>query len=142
MTRSPLTSLLAALLLLAACGGGSTDPNKAAVGTYALVRVNGANLPAVVPSRIDRLHTEITGGTMTLANDQSLRAIVVFRETDTAGGEVEIHNARLEGTFTVSGSTVQIKQTGVSMVTQQGTLHGDTLFLTINLGIKLNFQKQ
>ena len=98
---------LAALVLLAACGDGGTepvDPRVKAAGIYALTAVNNASLPALYDQDPDA-RIEFTGGTFTLRADGSYTESLMLRVTFTNGDPTQNVPLVENGTFTLVGSS-------------------------------------
>lgn len=115
--------LVALLFPLSACGDDPTDPTQAVVGTYTLVQVNGANLPALVLQNATGRY-ELLSGTLTLRSDQSFSQILTVRLTP-PGSSFPLSEI---GTFSVSGNTVNFQTSAGA--TYSGTLSGN--MLTVN----------
>ena len=136
--RKSLVLCLSLLLPLAACGDdGPTDPTQSAVGTYTLVQVNGSPLPAFL-GQSGGLRIEILSGTMTLRSNKSYTDSENRRRTS-AGGVAETYQFIEEGTFTVTGSTVQFHASNGPRYS--GTLRGKFLEFTA-AGINAKYEKQ
>ena len=98
---------LAALVLLASCGDGGTepvDPRIAAAGVYALTSVNGAPLPALY-DQIPEARADFVGGTFTLRADGSYTESFTLRVTYTNGDPAEDVPFVENGTYTLAGSS-------------------------------------
>lgn len=136
--RKLLPLFLALFLPLAACGDDSpTDPTEAAVGTYALVRVNGSTLPALVEQDATG-KADVLSGTLTLRSDKSYTETFNVRFTPAAGA-VQTFPVTENGTFTVTNSTVQFKDS--DGLTYTGTLSGNSLSYNVE-GFAVTYQKQ
>lgn len=97
---------LAALVLLAACGDGGTepvDPRAEAAGTYALSAVNNGSLPVLYLEDAEE-RVEFTGGTFTLRADGSYTETLILRVTYANGAPDEDVPLVENGTFTLVGS--------------------------------------
>ena len=136
--RKFLFLCLVLLLPLAACGDdGPTDPTQSAVGTYALVQVNGSPVPALL-GQFPEGRLDVLSGTLTLRNDKSYTETVNIRVTPTTG-VVQTVPITENGTFTVTGSTVQFNTSEGD--TYSGTLSGNTLEYNVD-GLTATFRKQ
>ena len=136
--RKFLFLCLALLLPLTACGDdGPTDPTQSAVGTYTLVQVNGSPVPALL-GQFEEGRVDVLSGTLTLRNDKSYTEMVNLRFTPTTG-VVQTIPVNEDGTFTVTGSTVQFKTSDGD--TYSGTLSGNTLEYNVD-GLTATYRKQ
>ena len=136
--RKFLVLCLALLLPLAACGDdGPTDPTQSAVGTYTLVQVNGSPLPALL-GQFPEGRIDVLSGTLTLRNDKSYTEMVNVRFTPTTG-VVQTIPVTENGTFTVTGSTVQFNTSDGE--TYSGTLSGKFLEYNVD-GLTARYEKQ
>ncbi len=136
--RKFLIFVLTSLLPLAACGdGGPTDPSQSAVGTYTLVQVNGSALPALL-GQFAEGGVDVLSGTLTLRGDRTYTETVNVRITPSTG-VVQTFPAIEDGTFTVTGSTVQFQTSDGD--TYSGTLSGTTLSYNVD-GLSATYQKQ
>ena len=136
--RKFLFLCLALLLPLAACGDdGPTDPTQSAVGTYTLVQVNGSPVPALL-GQFEEGRIDVLSGTLTLRNDKSYTETVNVRFTPTTG-VVQTIPVTENGTFTVTGSTVQFKTSDGE--TYSGTLSGKFLEYNVD-GLTARYEKQ
>lgn len=127
------------LFVLGACGDGdSTGPDSSITGTYQLQSYDGQSLPATVfEAGEDRF--EITGGTLTLNQDQTYSVTFALRGVE--GGVVVTETETDTGTYTLSNNTIQFSDVGGPNAT--GTVNGSTLTVTIDgEGTVLVFQKQ
>ena len=98
---------LAALVLLAACGDGGTepvDPRVEAAGIYTLTAVNNAPLPALY-DQDPEARIEFTSGTFTLRADGSYTESLTLRVTYTNGDPAQNVPLVENGTFTLVGSS-------------------------------------
>ncbi|CAN5837201.1 hypothetical protein BH23GEM6_BH23GEM6_24240 [soil metagenome] len=135
--RKLLIFVLTTLLPLAACGdGGPTDPTQSAVGTYTLVQVNGA-LPALL-EQFPEGRVDVVSGTLRLRGDRTYTETVNLQFTPSTG-VVQTFPATENGTFTVTGSTVQFQTSDGD--TYSGTLSGNTLSYNVD-GFSATYQKQ
>jgi hypothetical protein len=100
-----LLLLIAALLPLGACGEERPfDPLDPVVGSYALVQVNGSDLPVLVAEDA-RGQVRVTDGRLILRSDQTFTATMVFRLS--SGPLSILQSQREDGTFKVVGETIE-----------------------------------
>ena len=100
-----ITALIA-LVLLAACGDGGTepvDPRVEAAGTYTLTAVNNGSLPVLYLEDAEE-RVEFTRGTFTLRADGSYTETLILRVTYANGAPDEDVPLVENGTFTLVGS--------------------------------------
>lgn len=136
--RKLLPLLFVLILPLSACGDDApTDPTQAAVGTYTLVQVNGSTLPALI-GQFAEGRIDVLSGTLTLRNDKSFTETVNVRITPTTG-VIQTFPSTENGTFTVTGTTVQFQTS--ERGSYSGTLSGNTLTYNVE-GISATYQKQ
>lgn len=141
MLRSPrlvaVTLALASATALSGCdvfGGGHT-------GTYTLKTVNGKSLPAVLIEVTGSYKLEITGGSVTLNEDNTFSGSISFRETE--GTTITTSTERDQGTYSKSGNLITFNSPGTGS-SFTGTLSGGTLTVTEeedNITIVLVFEK-
>ena len=114
---------VALLALTAACGGGDgiTEPASIA-GTYNLVTIDGQSPPIVLFDE-PGFKAEIMSGNFILAEGRTFTTNVVFRVTE--GGQVSTESDSYDGTYTVTGSTVDFAYSDGDSAS--GTLNGNTL---------------
>ena len=136
--RKLLFLLLAVLLPLSACGDdGPTETSESAVGTYALVQVNGSNLPALFAQDANG-KVEVLSGTFTVRSDKSYTETLNGRSTPISG-VVQTFSVTENGTYSVSGSTVQFQPSDGG--SYSGTLSGNSLSYSVD-GVTVRYQKQ
>lgn len=114
---------MAVLAVTAACGGGDgiTEPASIA-GTYNLVTIDGKSPPIVLFDE-PGLKVEIMSGNFILAEGRTFTTNVVFRFTE--AGQVSTKSESYDGTYTVTGSTVDFAYSDGDSAS--GTLNGNTL---------------
>jgi hypothetical protein len=125
-------SFLALLLVVAACGGGSTDTSTPSyVGTYTLRTIDGHTLPATLGSGFQYGGSNATYDILTDA--YTLRADGTYSRTGTArttnGTTVTPSTIAEQGTYGLVGGSIFITGPTTALV---GTLDGNTLTLTSN----------
>jgi hypothetical protein len=104
--RRLIPVLLACLALTAtACGGGDSSGPASIAGTYTLQTVNNAPLPFTT-SQDATYKAEILSWVVTLNEDKSYS--FVFRGRSTDNGQPTENTITGTGTYTVSGSTVDM----------------------------------
>jgi len=132
-TVPPLLCLLAASLLLSACGNRSTAPddNAAIAGAYALVSVNGNRVPARVSHQGASL--EVRSGTLTLNADGTCRSETTF--VPPAGSAV---HREVSATYTRHGSELTMRWKGAG--TTRATISSNTLAMN-NEGTVFEYAK-
>lgn len=130
--------LLAAtiLALAAACGGDASQRPLVVPGTYVLQTVNGAPLPYVVQPSGPKV--ELTSDQFVLATGGTFTNHTVVRTTN--GSSVTTDPFDEAGTWTASGTTVNLKYTDGTIVTGALTTDG-TLTLT-GSGLSAVYRKQ
>lgn len=111
---------------MAACGGGDgiTEPASIA-GTYNLETIDGQS-PPIVAFDEPGLKVEIMSGDFILAADRTFTTSVAFRVTE--GSQISTERESYDGTYTVSGSTVNFAYSDGDGAS--GTLNGSTLTFT------------
>jgi hypothetical protein len=127
-------SLIAFLALTLACSGDSTGPTEASVaGTWNLQSINGTALPFVV-AQTGTNKVEITGDVLTVTASGSFTEITTVRTTQNGTSTTQTvpdagtyvlngNNVTFQfqsdgsvGSGTVSGSTLTVSQTGLSLI--------------------------
>lgn len=130
-----LILLLALLLPLAACDGtDSVGPNPIA-GSYALITLNGAALPATVTAA-GPYRLEATSGELRLEGDGTFSISFSLRETTPDG---------VSSRTSASAGAYRLDQTSLLLRTSEGqeflgTIAGNTVTLVIAGGVYV-FQK-
>jgi hypothetical protein len=129
---------LAALAVTLGCDS-ATSPEAAIVGTWSLQTVNGAPLPyTYFGSGANR--EDVISDTYTFAAGGAFTSTFVTRTT-TNGVAGPNETDSVTGTYTVTGSTVNITLTGQVGVDSATLSDDDTLTVT-DSGITLVFKKQ
>jgi len=102
--RTALLATISAIALLAGCSGSyGSDPGATSqVGTYALLTVNGAALPATTQNDAT-IKTEILSGTFVVNADETFSESRQGRIT-LAGGTPQLITATQTGSWTTSGT--------------------------------------
>jgi hypothetical protein len=117
--------IVAACLLLAACGSDTTAPNSGPVvtGTWNLRSVNGTSLPfAFAPSQ--GTTTTITASVLTISVDGTYNEVLNIRFVN--GATVTTTTATEVGTWTGSGGSITFHNP-TNNATYQGSVSGSTL---------------
>ena len=109
--RLLFTSL--SILLLAAQCGDPTESEDSLFGTYTAVQVNGLTLPATIYQE-GNYKEEALGGSLTLNSNLSWTAVLNSRETQ--GTTVTPITENFGGTFSITGTTITLLQTGGTSV--------------------------
>jgi hypothetical protein len=133
---------LGAIVPLLACSEGpaTPEPVAAALGTYTLVQLDGAPLPAfLLEDRRGRF--EVLNGSIILRSDGSYRVDESYSFTPVTGVP-EPSSAFELGTFSIVGESVEFKVGGGvgAAVMRSGTWRGDTLLYDRD-GIILRYQR-
>ena len=127
-----LTAWRLALLLagVAACGGTSEPKGSTLAGEYRLVAVDGKSLPA------DAFGTTYYYGALTLRGNGT------WSEVDTLLLDIIGHKvaAAGSGTFTVSGTTVELKSQPPFSITMIAVLDGTSL--TVQDLVDMRYERQ
>lgn len=120
--------LIAGLCLLAvACGGDSaTGASSGIAGTYTLRTADGAPLPHVL-SQSATSKQEVLSDAYVLTSGGTWSASAQIRTT--INGQASISTAPATGTYTVSGASISLRNTGTN-TSFSGTIDGTTLTLT------------
>ncbi|MGK2936176.1 MAG: lipocalin family protein [Gemmatimonadaceae bacterium] len=115
---------IAAVGLVAACGGGDDGINEPAsiAGTYILQTLDG-QAPPVVVFDASGFKVEIVSGNFVLNANGSFTTTVVFRITEDSA--VTTESESYTGTYAVTGSTVNFTYSDGD--TDSATLEGNTL---------------
>lgn len=126
---SKLAAGVAAISLIAACGGDSTtgpsSNSSSPVGSYTMSTVNGKTVPTSIFA--DGSYTfDVTGGTAKLTSDGKF--LTVWNTRQTLPGSVENFVDTVAGTWTQSGSAIQLLSSDGSSAT--ATYDKSTLTLT------------
>jgi hypothetical protein len=139
--RSVLLAAMSALVLVTACSSSdSSSPGASAIGTYNLVSVNGAALPATTQNDAT-IKTEILSGTFVVNADESFSEARQGRITLNGGAPSPI-TATQTGTWTVSGTQLSfVSGTTQNPVVFTGTYVGGTLTYT-SAGATFVYQQQ
>jgi hypothetical protein len=117
-----LRGMIAAVALVAACGGDApTSTEASVVGTYTLRTANGAAVPALLEEQPVRL--EVLAGTLTLAADRTFTNEQQIRSTE--NGVATTRAINLAGTYTVRGTTLTLVDPDDGTAT--ATLGDDTI---------------
>ncbi len=117
--------MILVLLVMAACGGTSpAGPAAVAatgdeVGTYTLVSLNGAAVPA--PATEGPAGTQVLSGTLTLGQGGTVRVTVVFQ----IPGETPSRTSDVTGSYRRSGNALTFSYSNGGSNT--GTLDGKDL---------------
>lgn len=126
---SKLLAGIAAVVLIAACGGdATTGPSSNAsspVGSYTMSTVNGKTPPTSIFSD-GTFSYDITGGTMKVTTDGKFVVVTNYRQT--LPGSVENFVDSIGGTWTQTGSSLQLSDSDGSTAT--ATFDSSTLTLT------------
>jgi len=105
---------VAASVLLAACGsdsssttgpGGTTQ--KTPDGSYSISTINNGGLPASIASDTGGYKLEVLSGTATLTTGGQYSIVTNYRYS-LAGGVVDTYTDSVGGTWTLTGTTVQL----------------------------------
>jgi hypothetical protein len=128
--RRLIPALLAGLVLSAtACGGGDSSGPASIAGTYTLQTVNNAPLPFTT-SEDATYKAEILSWVVTLNEDKSHS--FVFRGRSTDNGQTTVNTITSTGTYTVSGSTVDMFDPVDNYNNLTATVDGNTLTIHSN----------
>jgi hypothetical protein len=123
--RHAVAAALAAMTLLAACGGDSgSNPVASVVGTYALNSVDSGSLPVTVYSDASST-VELLDEALTLRSDGKYATLAHVRMTE--NGQVTTDTAEDSGTYTLSGSTLAFVSTDPEVGSATGSVDGSTL---------------
>jgi hypothetical protein len=130
-----------AVLTTTACGNDDKSPTGpgAIAGTYTLDRVDGNALPVTLfEGLVDvdgtpvQLRIELTGGTMTLAANNTFSGNLTAR-VSAPGSPSETENLPVTGTYTVSGSSITLTSSDPEDPQVTGTLANGQLIVDIDL---------
>jgi hypothetical protein len=130
------------LLAVAACGGDAAAPVDTTPGSYALVSINAAPLPAIVYDGDDG-QVEVTAGMMVLGTHgsytESLNVRLLY-----ADGRVEAFSTSETGVYVRDGTALRFTipaNESYDALTYHGTLVGGTLTYTFD-GVVFVFEKR
>lgn len=127
---------LAILPIVAACSD-STGPRVSAAGTWNLKTVNGANLPFTFFS--DGTTTmEVTSDVITVSEGGAFTELTTFRTTE--NGSATTDTQAEAGHYTLSGNNVTFTYNDGSFF-GTGTISGNTLTIS-ETGLSLVYEKQ
>lgn len=90
---------IAVMLAAGACGGDSTAP-VAEAGSYALISVNGVNVPTVVTENAS-IKSEVLSGTLQIGSDKTFSETRQGRVTLTGGSPSPITSTQ-SGTWSIT----------------------------------------
>ena len=123
--RHAVAAALAAITLLAACGGDSgSNPGGSVVGNYVLKSVDGGALPVTIYSD-PSLKVELLDESLALQSDGKYSIAAHVRTTE--NGQVATSTEQDSGTYTVSGSTLAFVSTDPEVGSATGSVDGSTL---------------
>jgi hypothetical protein len=127
--RSFIPVMLGALALTAtACGGGDSTAPASIAGTYTLQTVNNAALPFTT-SEDETYKAEILSWVVTLNANNTFSHVFQGRSTD--NGTVSVNTITGSGTYTISGSTVDMIDASDNSHLQ-ATVSGSTMTIVID----------
>jgi hypothetical protein len=116
---------LAALSLLAGCGGdSSTNPTAGIAGSYSLISVDGTPLPFLIVDQ-GTFRVEILDEKLVVTSDAKYATLAHLRITE--NGQETTITEQDAGTYTVSGSTVTFVSADPQIGTNVATIDGGTL---------------
>lgn len=136
---------VAALVLLAACGDGGTepvDPRVAAAGVYTLTAVNDGPLPGLYYED-EVLRADFTSGTFTVRADGSYTESITVRVTYKNGDPTETIPFVENGTYTLvgTGATFSVPPSGGQPgYSYTGTIGDGTVSYEFD-GLAMRYQK-
>lgn len=120
------------LMALGACGADkSTSPAAAVAGTYALVSVNGSNLPALFMEDADE-KDEVTEGSLSLLSGGHFTVDLTVLVTDKADNTAIAIGLAANGLYTMSGSSITLTSPAAGALLT-GTVSGDKLTVAGNV---------
>ena len=126
--RRQIAVLVAGLALTsAACGGDSSGPTSIA-GTYTLRTVNNSSLPFIT-SQDETFKAEILSWVVTVNDNGTYSYVFQGRSTD--NGVATVNTIVANGTYTVSGSTVELFDPADDS-TLTGTLNGNSITFVVD----------
>jgi hypothetical protein len=128
--------MIAVAATVSACGGGDTTGVEAQLGTYQLVSVDGANVPALL-NQGESVTVALVSGSLTLKSGG-----VMVREqtvTTTIFGESDIRSRTDQGTFTLNGSELSVTLDDGTQ--EAGSLKGFELLLSSD-GRELSYARR
>jgi hypothetical protein len=119
------------LLAVAACGGDAAAPVDTTPGSYTLVTINAAPMPAIVYDADDG-QVEVTGGTMVLGTHGTYNETLNVRLLH-ADGRIESFSTSETGVYVRNGTALSFTipaNESHDALTYHGTLVGGTLTYT------------
>jgi hypothetical protein len=125
------------IVVAVACGsdGGPTTPGgqttNTPVGSYNITTVNSKALPVALFSE-PLYKYEITGGSIALTNDGKYTVVTNFKQTIT--NDVALITDSTYGTWTQSGSTINLRNSQDTSATDQATWAGTQLTFALSDG--------
>jgi hypothetical protein len=127
--KPALLAALAVVTLGSACSSSSSGPGVTQIGTYTLVSVNGAPVPAVTQSDAT-IKTEVLSGTLVVNSDDTFNESRQGRIT-LSGGTPSLITATQSGTWSTSGTQLSfVAGTALNPVNFTGTYVSGTLTYT------------
>ena len=135
---------VAAVAVFSSCGDSSGPNGGAFVGTYALISVNGQNVPAIIYA--DQFVTfRITSGSVTLNASNTFSTTGTLQQTPVIGQSTTITET-CTGTFVVSGSTITFIESGSTSSFCSGSYDGtwdgsNTLTIALDPALQAVFRK-
>lgn len=130
-------ALVATLLAASGCGDTSGPDGGTLAGTYTLRTVNGSDLPFTLLQVGTELKVEVISDVVTLTANNTFSEVFTTRETE--NGVVTNDTTTTTGTFTVTGSLVQMTDTEGNTLTASFS-GGNTLTATAE-GFTLVYRK-
>lgn len=136
-----IASLMLAVVAFTGCDDDPAGPDSSA-GAYALISVNGENVPATVVELVDYT-LELVSGSITINSAGTFSATHTIRETES--GETATFTETCSGTWTQSGSTLTFAE-AADVNTDCGadysaTLAGNTLTVSYESQIQAVYRK-
>jgi hypothetical protein len=143
MKRMAAIAMAFAVVATSACGKDDKSPtgnnNNSPVGSYSLDKVDGGALPATLfDGMVDvdgtqvQLKIELTGGTMTLAANNTFNGSMALRLT-VPGAPAQTETAPVTGTYAVAGNVITLTSSDPEDPQVVGTIANGQLLIDIDL---------
>jgi hypothetical protein len=140
--RMAAIAMAFAVVATSACGKDDKNPtgnNNTNIGTYSLDKVDGAGLPATlfdgmidIDGTVVQLKIEVTGGSMTLAANNTFTGSMALRLT-APGAPAQTETIPVSGTYTISGNSITMTSSDPEDPQVTGTISNGALVVSIDL---------